>query len=108
MTQVYNPAVWHISNGFYYGSAILTLLVVISLFLLNKFERKFSRNKRKRELVMKVQKSSSSLNQVVSELNRNGFQISKVLVENDETLDMDDKSLLIVRIQVESRYSYFL
>ena len=78
-----------VGAGFYYGSAVLTLLVVISLFLLNKFERKFSRNKRKRELVMKIQKSSSSLNQVVSELNHHGIQISKMLVENDETADAD-------------------
>jgi putative Mg2+ transporter-C (MgtC) family protein len=90
-----------VGAGFYYGSAVLTLLVVISLFLLNKFERKFSRSKRKRELVMKIQKSSSSLNQVVSELNHHGIQISKMLVENDETADADLNSVLIVRIQVK-------
>ncbi|BBH22227.1 MgtC family membrane protein [Paenibacillus baekrokdamisoli] len=90
-----------VGAGFYYGSAALTLLVVINLFLLNKFERKFSRNKRKRELVMKIQKSSSSLNKVVSELNRNGLQISKMLVENDEAADADSNTLLIVRIQVK-------
>ena len=50
---------------------------------------------------MKIQKSSSSLNQVVSELNHHGIQISKMLVENDETADADLNSVLIVRIQVK-------
>ncbi|SDX75248.1 MgtC/SapB family protein [Paenibacillus sp. CF384] len=90
--------------GFYYGSAVLTLLVVVSLFFLNKFEKKFSRTKRKQDLVMKINKDSSSLNQVVTQLHHFGIQISKIIVENEEAAQGDSGEMLIVRMQVKLNY----
>ncbi|SFT28025.1 MgtC/SapB family protein [Paenibacillus sp. BC26] len=93
-----------VGAGFYYGSAVLTLLVVVSLFFLNKFEKKFSRTKRKQDLVMKINKDSASLNKVVTELHHFGIQISKIIVENEEAAQGDSGEMLIVRMQVKLNY----
>ncbi|MBP3966425.1 MgtC/SapB family protein [Paenibacillus lignilyticus] len=93
-----------VGAGFYYGSAVLTLLVVVSLFFLNKFEKKFSRTKRKQDLMMKINKDSASLNKVVTELHHFGIQISKIIVENEEAAHGDSGEMLIVRMQVKLNY----
>ncbi|MBM7568267.1 MgtC/SapB family protein [Paenibacillus sacheonensis] len=87
--------------GFYYGAAVLTLLVVVSLFVLNKVEKKFSRAKRKRDLVLRVNKDSSSLSRVVTELHRFGIGINKMIVENEEADISDRAEMLIVRLQLK-------
>ncbi|WP_219835514.1 MgtC/SapB family protein [Paenibacillus sp. R14(2021)] len=90
-----------VGAGFYYGAAVLTLLVVVSLFVLNKFEKRFSRAKRKRDLVMRVNKDSASLSKVVAELHRSGIGINKIIVENEEVAAADRNEMLIVRLQLK-------
>lgn len=90
-----------VGAGFYYGSAVLTVLVVVSLFVLNKVEKKFSRAKRKRDLVLRINKDSASLSNVVTELHRFGVGISKIVVENEEASVSDRPDLLIVRMQLK-------
>lgn len=93
-----------VGAGFYYGAAILTLLVVVSLFVLNKFEKKFSQAKRKRDVVMKMTKDSSCLSKVVTELHHLNIQISKIVVENEVAAAGDIAELLIVRLQLKVGY----
>ncbi|SFJ51784.1 putative Mg2+ transporter-C (MgtC) family protein [Paenibacillus sp. UNC496MF] len=90
-----------VGAGFYYGSAVLTVLVVVSLFVLNKLEKKFSRTKRKRDLVLRVNKDSASLSKVVTELHRHGIGINKIIVENEEADTCDGDDMLIVRLQLK-------
>ncbi|RAP74959.1 MgtC/SapB family protein [Paenibacillus montanisoli] len=90
-----------VGAGFYYGAAVLTLLVVVSLFFLNKFEKKFSRAKRKQDVILKITKDSASLNKVVTELHHFGVRISKIVVENEEEAHGDSADTLIVRMQIK-------
>ncbi|MCD9023570.1 MgtC/SapB family protein [Cohnella silvisoli] len=87
--------------GFYYGAFIATFLVVISLFVLNKVEKLFSRTKKVRELLIKMEKTSSGLNLVLAHLNRSGLQINKLSVENDEAGDQQTDRHLVIRIQLK-------
>ena len=94
--------------GFYYGAGILTLLVVVSLFFLNKMEKRFSRAKATRQLVLKMARGSSSLNQVVDYLSDRGIQMNKLVVEKEEGEAAEHEGVLIVRLHLklkrENRY----
>ncbi|WP_397386471.1 MgtC/SapB family protein [Paenibacillus terrigena] len=87
--------------GFYYGAGILTLLVVVSLFFLNKMEKRFSRTKATRQLVLKMSRGSSSLNQVVDYLSDKGIQMNKLVVEKEEGEAAESDGLLIVRLHLK-------
>lgn len=92
-----------IGAGFYYVAAISTLLVVMSLFALNKLERLFSRNKREYQLLIKVERTSSGLNHVVSHLGQMGIKIHKLAVENEVDGTEHDGRYLVVRVQFKLR-----
>ncbi|MFC5647893.1 MgtC/SapB family protein [Paenibacillus solisilvae] len=87
--------------GFYYAAVISTLFVVISLFALNKVEKLFSRTKKIREIVIKMDKTSSGLGHVLTHLNRSGMQINKLSVDHDDVTDRPSDCLLLVRIQLK-------
>jgi putative Mg2+ transporter-C (MgtC) family protein len=87
--------------GFYYGAVIGTFLVVMSLFVLNKVEKLFSRTKKVRELLIKMEKNSSGLNYVLEHLNKSGLQINKMIVENEKEADSLSGSLLNIRIHLK-------
>ncbi|MDQ6422300.1 MgtC/SapB family protein [Paenibacillus sp. LHD-117] len=88
--------------GFYYCAVISTVLVVISLFALNKVEKLFSRTKKVRELLIKMDHRSSGLGFVLTHLNRSGLQINKLSVDNDgESPSPANERYLIIRIQVK-------
>lgn len=88
--------------GFYFGSILASLLVVISLFALNKLEKLFSRSKKVRELLITMDKSSPGLNEVLMHLNRSGLQINKLIIENEEgSGDQTANRCLTIRIQLK-------
>ncbi|WP_054024420.1 MgtC/SapB family protein [Bacillus sp. FJAT-28004] len=87
--------------GFYYGAVIATFLVVVSLFLLNKVEKLFSRTKKVRELLIKMDKTSSGLNLVLMHLNQSGMQIKKLTINNDEEGEQQSNRHLTIRIQLK-------
>lgn len=91
--------------GFYYGAAIATFLVVMSLFALNKVEKLFSRTKKVRELLIRVEKNSSGLNYVLEHLNNSGLQINKIIVENEKDADSHNGSHLVIRILLKIKKS---
>ncbi len=87
--------------GFYYCAIISTFLVVISLFVLNKVEKLFSRTKKIREVQIKMDRKSAGLGAVLAYLNRSGLQINKLTVDNEEQSDAPSGRCLILRIQVK-------
>ncbi|WP_373230723.1 MgtC/SapB family protein [Cohnella sp.] len=91
--------------GFYYGALIATFLVVMSLFVLNKFEKLFSRTKKVRELLLKMEKSSSGLNYVLAHLSESGLQINKLVVENNGADDIQSDRLMVIRMHVKIKKS---
>jgi len=87
--------------GFYYGAVIGTFLVVISLFVLNKVEKRFSRTKKVRELLVQVEKNSPGLNYVLEHLNNSGLQINKMVVGNEGEEEGRPEGRLNVRIHLK-------
>jgi len=87
--------------GFYYCAIISTVLVVISLFVLNKAEKRFSRTKKVREVQIKMEKKSSGLGVVLAHLNESGLQINKLTVDNEDRPGTEGDRYLILRIQVK-------
>ncbi|QYR20880.1 MgtC/SapB family protein [Paenibacillus sp. sptzw28] len=90
-----------VGAGFYYGAAISTLLVVMSLFLLNKVEKVFSRTKKHHELIVKINRSSNGLNQILTELKGLGIQIYKLNIESDEAEPGEKTGPLVIRMRVK-------
>ncbi|MCQ6562735.1 MgtC/SapB family protein [Paenibacillus mendelii] len=91
-----------VGAGFYYGAAIGTLLVVISLFLLNKVEKVFSRAKKHHEILFKIHRSSAGLNQIVVKMKSFGIQIDKLVIESEDGADSSNNtSPLLIRMHVK-------
>ncbi|WP_425463931.1 MgtC/SapB family protein [Paenibacillus taihuensis] len=88
-----------VGAGFFYCAITLTVLTVISLFLLNKWEKRFSAAKLMRELKLEIRPGSAGLQDVISELDRYGFQISQLIV--DKQVASVNGSLLSVSICVK-------
>jgi putative Mg2+ transporter-C (MgtC) family protein len=86
--------------GFYYGASISTLMVVVSLFFLNKVEKNFSRTKKDREITFMLQRKTTSLQQIVTRLNHHGIQIYKLMIENDEAGESSAEPI-IIRVKVK-------
>lgn len=91
--------------GFYYGAVISTFLVVMSLFALNKVEKLFSRTKKVRDLLIRLEKNSSGLHYVLEHLNNSGMQINKIVVENERDSDVQSGSYLNIRIHLKLKKS---
>ncbi|MBB6672454.1 MgtC/SapB family protein [Cohnella nanjingensis] len=87
--------------GFYYGAVISTILVVMSLFVLNKIEKLFSRSKTVRELLIKMEQSSSGVGYMLAHLNQCGLLINKLSVEVDEESAATGDRYLTIRLQVK-------
>ncbi|MFC5401524.1 MgtC/SapB family protein [Cohnella soli] len=87
--------------GFYYCAIISTVLVVISLFGLNKAEKRFSRTKKVREVQIKMEKKSSGLGGVLSYLHQSGLQINKLTVDSEDRPGSEGGSCLLLHIQVK-------
>ncbi|MFD0717222.1 MgtC/SapB family protein [Paenibacillus sp. GCM10027626] len=91
-----------VGAGFYYGAVIGSLLVVISLFFLNKAEKAFSRAKKHREILFKIEQGSAGLNQLVVQMKGFGIQIDKLVIENEESSDkIGAANILLIRMRVK-------
>ncbi|TYP74915.1 MgtC/SapB family protein [Paenibacillus methanolicus] len=94
-----------VGAGFYFGAGALTFLVVISLFFFNKMEKRFSRTKKTRHLIVRVASGSTCLNKVVSYFSSNGIQINKLLMEKDEDAAGKNEGVLIIRLHLKLKKS---
>ncbi|SDE56511.1 putative Mg2+ transporter-C (MgtC) family protein [Paenibacillus sp. UNCCL117] len=73
-----------IGAGFYYPALLTTVLVLISLFALNKWEKLLMRNRRSNELVVKVLDYPGMLGRIASELGEQGLQIKNIQMKTLE------------------------
>lgn len=74
--------------GFYYGAILSTVLVLISLFALNKLEIRLHRTRKNRELTIEAIDRVGLLGSVSSELERFGIHIKRIRMENAEQENM--------------------
>ncbi|AJY74758.1 MgtC/SapB family protein [Paenibacillus beijingensis] len=84
-----------VGAGFYYGASISTFLVVVSLFFLNKVEKNFSHAKKDRQITFVLHRKTSSLQHIVTSLNKSGIKIYKLTIENEEAAEGSAQPLII-------------
>ncbi|MFC5702858.1 MgtC/SapB family protein [Cohnella faecalis] len=89
-----------VGAGFYYGAALVTFLVLVSLFIFNKWEKYLLRKFRKHEMSIEIYDRPGLLGELVEKLSEQGIQISKMSVQpNDEKEER--KRTVLVRFNVK-------
>lgn len=77
-----------VGAGFYFGAVLTTFVAFFSLFLLNKFEKVFSKSRKTRDLSIEIWDGNGNIGSIMSLLQTLGVQIVKI----DITNNMDKKS----------------
>jgi putative Mg2+ transporter-C (MgtC) family protein len=67
-----------VGAGFYYAAALVTLLVLISLRILNKFEKKFMNVRFLKKLIIEMEDRPAVMNRVSEILEEKGANITKM------------------------------
>ncbi|MGF7048404.1 putative Mg2+ transporter-C (MgtC) family protein [Paenibacillus sp. DS2015] len=90
-----------VGAGFYYGAFLTAFLVLISLFVLNKFEKHFNRNRREVEIRIAMVDSLGKLPLIISRVEHYGANI--LLISTDTIKAQDDANLLLLKLKVKFR-----
>jgi len=80
-----------VGAGFYFVSLLTTFIVLFSLFLLNRWEKRFFSLKRKQKLEIRIGCRSGQVNEVVRTMNDMGIVISDMTVLKKEPLAVTEK-----------------
>lgn len=80
-----------VGAGFYFVAVLCTFLALVSLLLLNKWEKHLLRNRRVHELTVKVLDHPGVLGSIASALGEQGIQIMKMKMIPD--IEMSENSL---------------
>lgn len=67
--------------GFYYPAMLATFLVLVSLFLLNKWEKYLLRNRRNQDVVMKIYDRPGTLGCIATKFGEQGIQIKNLVMQ---------------------------
>ncbi|WP_309119168.1 MgtC/SapB family protein [Paenibacillus sp.] len=81
--------------GFYYGATLITVLVLIILFLLNKVEKRMHRRRNHNEVKMKVARGSSAVGKITEVFDLYGLQIANVSFESEMEGKLDEAVCMI-------------
>lgn len=71
-----------VGAGFYYASILVTFLVLVSLFILNKFEKLLLRHRRNMEVLIKIYDRPGSLGRIATKFGEQGIQIKNVIMQS--------------------------
>lgn len=74
-----------VGAGFYTGALVCTLLVLISLFVLNKWEKHWMRNRRVHEVDIQIVDKPGSLGKIASVFGEHDVQIANLKMTPDES-----------------------
>jgi putative Mg2+ transporter-C (MgtC) family protein len=92
-----------VGAGFFYPAFLITILVLISLFALNKWEKLVMRKRRDHELVIKVPDKPGMLGIIASELGGPGVQIKNIQMKLLDELWENDTNVSIVELRIKIR-----
>lgn len=70
-----------VGAGFYYPAALATFLVLVSLFLLNKWEKHLLRNRRNQEIIIKIYDRPGALGRIATKFGEQNIQIKNLSME---------------------------
>jgi Uncharacterized membrane protein len=88
-----------VGAGFYFVSLLTTFIVLFSLFLLNRWEKRFFSLKRKQKIEMKVDCSSGRVNEIVRKMNDMDIVIADLTVIKKEISQTKEAAESSVEVQ---------
>ncbi|GAA3408345.1 MgtC/SapB family protein [Paenibacillus hodogayensis] len=71
-----------VGAGFYYPASLATFLVLVSLFLLNKWEKYLLRNRRNQDVVIKIYDRPGMLGIIATKFGEQGIQIKNLVMHS--------------------------
>ncbi|MCS7464817.1 MgtC/SapB family protein [Paenibacillus doosanensis] len=74
-----------VGAGFFYCAALATVMVLLSLFVLNKWEKHLMRNRRQQEVIIKVFDRPGVMGKISSLFGEQGVQIVNVKMKSEES-----------------------
>ncbi|KIL38045.1 magnesium transporter MgtC [Gordoniibacillus kamchatkensis] len=90
-----------VGAGFFYPALLTTLLALISLFALNKWEKFAMRKRRNHELMIKVPDKAGMLGVIATELGALGLQIKNIQIKPLDELSGIDNATGIVELRIK-------
>ncbi|MDF2725174.1 MAG: magnesium transporter MgtC [Paenibacillus sp.] len=79
-----------VGAGFYYPAILVTALVLISLFVLNKWEKHLLRHRRNQEVLIKICDRPGMLGQIATKFGEQGIQIKNVVMSHSGEAKEED------------------
>ncbi|MFC6231441.1 MgtC/SapB family protein [Paenibacillus allorhizosphaerae] len=92
-----------IGAGFFYPALLTTLLVLISLFALNKWEKVIMRKRRNHELMIKIPDKPGTLGQIASTLEELGFQIKNIQMKPSDEVWVYSAETAVLELKITIR-----
>lgn len=73
-----------VGAGFYYSAVLVTFIVLVSLFVLNKWEKHLLRHRRNQDVIIKIHDVPGSLGQIATKFGEQGIQIKNLVMQASE------------------------
>ncbi|MNO37475.1 putative Mg(2+) transport ATPase [compost metagenome] len=89
-----------VGAGFYFGAVLVTFLVLVSLFVFQKWEKYMLRKYRRHEMNIQMYDRQGILGQIVEELGEQDIQIFELMVQSHNKLEGQFETI-IVRLSVK-------
>ncbi|TBL81764.1 MgtC/SapB family protein [Paenibacillus thalictri] len=77
-----------VGAGFFYCASLATFMVLVSLFVLNKWEKHMMRHRRNQEIIIKICDKPGVLGSIASRLGEQGIQIVNVKMKQEGTMEI--------------------
>ncbi|MGG1516505.1 MgtC/SapB family protein [Paenibacillus oryzisoli] len=93
-----------VGAGFYYGAALATVAMLISLFLLNKVEKRFLNSRNKMTLSIEVWDDSRNVSLIFAKVKEMGIQIRETHIENrDKSVNDEVRRTVYIKMVVKAK-----
>jgi putative Mg2+ transporter-C (MgtC) family protein len=90
-----------VGAGFFFAAGVTTGIVIISLWLLNKIERRFFNRKKMHLINIKLKDSPRSLSIISERLEANGAEIGKMKVTQEAQKQSGEDSIISIELHVK-------
>lgn len=88
-----------VGAGFYYGAALTAVLVLVCLFVLNKFEKVLTRKRKLVDLTIEMKEASGSVQLVMDKVKPLGVSIHNLTTGTDPTMNQEPTIKLQLRVK---------
>ncbi|PYI57288.1 MgtC/SapB family protein [Paenibacillus flagellatus] len=95
-----------VGAGFFTGALISTLLVLVSLFLLNKLEKRHIKDRRNRELELEMVDQAGTLGQIASLLGDHDVRIVHIKIVPGSSADHPPSVVVQLTVQVKRQQKF--